>query len=93
MKKIPTIAVVALVLLWGLSKPALLSQDIPDKPVPPRLVNDFAGLLNSNEVNNLERKLVAFNDSTSNQISIVIVNDLSGYEKADFAIRLGEKWG
>ena len=93
MKKILTLTVLACVLLWGFSVPALLSQDIPDKPVPPRLVNDFAGLLNSNEVNNLERKLVAFNDSTSNQISIVIVNDLAGYEKADYAQRLGEKWG
>jgi uncharacterized protein len=69
------------------------SQGIPDRPVPQRLVNDFAHLLNQEEANTLERKLVAFNDSTSTQIAIVIVPTLSGYDKADYAQRLGEKWG
>jgi uncharacterized protein len=69
------------------------SQDIPGKPNPPRLVNDFAGLLSGTEVNLLERKLVSFTDSTSTQIAIVIVKDLNGYAPADYAQRLGEKWG
>jgi uncharacterized protein len=69
------------------------SQNIPDRPVPPRLVNDFARLLSGEEVNALERKLVSFNDSTSTQIAIVIVKDLNGYDPADYAQRLGEKWG
>jgi uncharacterized protein len=71
----------------------VFSQDFPEKPVPPRLVNDFAGFLNSGEANSLEHKLVAFNDSTSTQIAIVIVPDLKGFDKADYAQRLGEKWG
>ncbi len=71
----------------------IFGQEIPDRPNPPRLVNDFAGLLSSTEVNSLERKLVAFNDSTTTQIAIVIVKSLSGYDKADYAQRLGEKWG
>ena len=53
------------------------SQDIPERPVPQRLVNDLAGMLNSEEVNMLERKLVNFNDSTSTQIAIVIVPSLT----------------
>lgn len=69
------------------------SQNIPERPVPPRLVNDFAGMLESGEVNKLEQKLVAFNDSTSTQIAIVIVPTLGQYDKADYAQRLGEKWG
>ena len=81
------------VLLCTISINRVFSQDIPDKPVPPRLVNDFAKLLNAEEVNILERKLVAFNDSTSTQISIVIVPTLDGYDKADYAQRLGDKWG
>ncbi len=68
-------------------------QDFPAKPVPPRLVNDFAGLLSQGEINSLELKLVAFSDSTSTQIAIVIIKDLSGYDKADYAQRLAEKWG
>ncbi len=68
-------------------------QDFPDKPFPPRLVNDFAGILNSFEENSLENKLVAFNDSTSTQISVVTVSDLKGYDVADYAHRLAESWG
>ena len=50
-------------------------------------------MLNQDEVNSLEQKLVAFNDSTSTQIAIVTVPTLEGYDKADYAQRLGEKWG
>jgi uncharacterized protein len=69
------------------------SQDFPERPVPPRLVNDFTGLLSESEINSLEHKLVAFNDSTSTQIAIIIVKDLNGYSKADYAQRIAEKWG
>lgn len=69
------------------------AQDLPEKPYPPRLVNDFAGLLSQQELISLENKLVAFNDSTTTQIAVVIVDDLNGYEVSDFAQRLGEKWG
>jgi uncharacterized protein len=69
------------------------AQNFPERPVPPRLVNDFAGLLNTGEINNLERKLVAYNDSTSTQIAIVIVKDLNGYDLSDYAIQLAGKWG
>lgn len=71
----------------------LAAQDIPDKPYPPRLVNDFAGILSRDEVNALENKLVAYNDSTSTQISVVIVEDLGGYDRSDYAFGLAEKWG
>jgi uncharacterized protein len=71
----------------------IAAQDFPEKPVPPRLVNDFAGLLTSQEVNSLEGKLVAYNDSTSTQIAIVTITDLQGYDIADYANRLAEKWG
>ena len=81
------------VLLFTTSFNRIYSQDIPERSVPPRLVNDFAGLLTGQEVNMLERKLVSFNDSTSTQIAIVIVKDLNGYAPSDYAQRLGEKWG
>jgi uncharacterized protein len=68
-------------------------QDFPEPQVPPRLVNDFAGLLTSQEINALEQKLVAFDDTTSTQIAVVTVSDLMGYDKADYAQRLAELWG
>lgn len=71
------------------------AQDIPipPKPNPPQLVNDIADQLTPEQEVALERKLVAYDDSTSNQITIVILQNLSGYEAEVFATELGEKWG
>lgn len=72
---------------------AQIEKAIPPKPNPPRLVNDFARMLTPDQVAALERKLVAYDDSTSNQIAIVIVDDLKGYEASEFATALGQQWG
>ncbi len=69
------------------------AQTLLPRPDPPRLVNDFAGVLSSSELQSLENKLVAFNDSTSNQIAVVIVNDLQGYDKSEFAYKVAKDWG
>ncbi len=68
-------------------------QEFPEKPYPPRLVNDFAGMLAPHEVDALEQKLVAYNDSTSTQIAVVTVSDLHGYAISDYSQRLAENWG
>lgn len=65
---------------------------IPSRPEPARLVNDLAGLFTASQAAELERTLVAFNDSTSNQIAVVTVTDLEGYAPADFATRIGLEW-
>lgn len=67
-------------------------QDIPDRPIPPRLVNDFANILTPDEESALERKLVRFNDTTSNQITIVTIKSLNGYSPSMFATEIGLKW-
>ena len=69
------------------------AQQIPNRPSPPRLVNDFTKTLTISQANNLEHKLRAYNDSTSTQIAVVFVNDLQGTTAADFAYQIGEKWG
>jgi uncharacterized protein len=71
----------------------LSAQEFPPRPEPPRLVNDFAGILSVNEINALEQKLVAYNDSSSTQIAVVTVSDLHGYDIGDYAQRLAEAWG
>lgn len=68
-------------------------QTLLPRPEPSRLVNDFAGILSSGELQALENKLVAFDDSTSNQIAVVIVSDLQGYDRSDFAYRVARDWG
>lgn len=65
---------------------------IPPRPEPPRLVNDLAGIFTGRQVSELEDMLVTFNDTTSNQITVVVVDDLEGYESIDYATQIGYKW-
>ncbi|MBP7024269.1 MAG: TPM domain-containing protein [Bacteroidales bacterium] len=88
-KQLRNILLAAALLLPNIS----WSQDIPDPMNPPRLVNDFAGILGGEERDALESMLRGYHDSTSTQIYVVTVNDLSGYDISDYAFRLGEKWG
>lgn len=81
------------VLLWIAAVIALQAQTLLPRPEPPRLVNDLAGVLSAGEVQALENKLVAFNDSTSNQIAVVIVSDLQGYDRSEFAYKVARDWG
>lgn len=71
----------------------MLNADaLPSRPAPPRLVNDLAGMLSTQQADELERMLVAFDDSTSNQIAVVTVLDLEGYDAAEYATRIGLEW-
>jgi uncharacterized protein len=89
MKTLHSILISGLLLLGLLAK----SQDVPDPMSPPRLVNDFAGILNANQVRHLEQKLVNFDDSSSSQIVVLTVKSFNGLTKEEFADRVGEKWG
>ncbi|MFU8842344.1 MAG: TPM domain-containing protein [Bacteroidales bacterium] len=76
-----------------LSHYQVVSQNIPDLPDPPRLVNDYAGLFSNSEISALENKLVSFSDTNSTQIVVVVVNSLHGYDITDFSQRLAQQWG
>ena len=71
---------------------AVTAQDFPEKPNPPRLVNDFAGILKADEAATLEAKLDAYNDTTSTQIAIVTMKNVGDYDVSDYAEKLAEKW-
>ena len=58
-----------------------------------RLVNDYSGILTAQQVQALEQRLVAFNDSTSNQVLIVITPTIEGNDEDAAAQRIGEAWG
>jgi uncharacterized protein len=70
---------------------AQIDKCFPEKQL--RLVYDNTGTLSAGQVAMLEQKLIAFDDSTSNQIVVVVVGDLCGYDKADYAVELGDRWG
>lgn len=67
-------------------------EAIPSKPVPQRLVNDYAGIFSGKQAAVLERALTAFDDSTSNQITVVTVTDLEGYSAMEYATQIGLDW-
>ncbi|MFL5752503.1 MAG: TPM domain-containing protein [Bacteroidia bacterium] len=70
---------------------------IPERPSPQRLYNnlskEFPEFLSVSEAAQLEDKLDKFSKETSNQICVVVVDDLGGYEASEFATQLGQKWG
>jgi len=94
-KKMKIFNRILLILVLVLSSSATLfaQDDIPARPNPPKLVNDFTQTLSPDQINSLERKLEDFSNKTSNQIMVLITNDLAGYEISDFADRIGDKWG
>lgn len=69
------------------------SQNLPKKPDPPRLVNDYTNTLTADQAQSLENKLVAFDDSTSTQIAVVIIPSLDGYDVSEYNVALGRAWG
>ncbi len=69
------------------------AQDVLPKPNPPKLVNDAAGVLSPEQVAILEQKLVALDDSTSNQIAVVLIKTLDGVAIEDYAQKLFREWG
>ncbi len=72
---------------------AISVAQIPDRPTPARLVNDFANVLSDSESAQLENELVQFSQTTSTQIVVVTVPDLDGNDPGSYAFQIGEKWG
>lgn len=68
------------------------AQNIPAPPNPPRLVNDFAHVMTADQVEELESKLVAFDDSTSIQIAVVTVPTTGDYAIEDYALKILRDW-
>ncbi len=77
-------------LLLCLMAVTVLAQ-VPPRPNPPRLVNDFAGILG--ECQWLEDSLEKIAMETSNQICVVTMEDFGGYDKAMMAYSIGQEWG
>jgi uncharacterized protein len=63
------------------------------KQKPSRLVNDYTTTLTAGQQQALENKLVAFDDSTSTQIAVVIIPTLKGKDVTDYGVELGRAWG
>lgn len=92
-KKVFSFFLYILLSFAGLQAFADADSDFPKPANPPRLVNDYAGLMTPAQQQNLEQQLVAFARETSNQITIVTVKSLGPYEVSEYATELGNRWG
>jgi uncharacterized protein len=83
----------AIFFLVSLFAQAQIEKALPPRPNPPKLVTDQTGTLTPDQKEALERKLVAYDDSTSNQIAIVIIPSTGDYDISDYTFALGRAWG
>lgn len=72
---------------------AQIEKELPTRPSPPTLVVDYTGTLAPDQQEALERKLVSFDDSSSSQVAVVIVETTGDRDIADYAVALGRAWG
>ena len=77
-----------LVFTWLVSS----AQNIPAPPNPPKLVNDFAHVMTADQVQELESKLVAYDDSTSIQIAVITIQTTGDYAIDDYALKFLREW-
>ncbi len=82
-----------IIFMLGVMTFLVAQPKVPDRPNPPRLVNDFAGVFTPDEIGRLESEVDAYSDSSSNQIVILSVRSLGDYAIEDWALEVGRKWG
>ena len=70
-----------------------LSKLIPAKPSAIKLINDYTSTLSVDEENLLEQKLMNFRRATTNEITVVVLPTINGFDIADVALEISRKWG
>ena len=55
-------------------------------------VNDYAGILSSSTISELNWKLKSFEDSTSNQVVILTMNTLEGANLEEYSVKVAQTW-
>jgi uncharacterized protein len=76
--------------LWLAAPPLAAELKFPARPAA--RVNDYGGLLSRQEEAYLERKLMTWEQETSNQLVIATFESLAGEELNDISIRIVEAW-
>ena len=81
-----------LVLALLLCAAAVAWAALPIPPAPDRRINDYAGVLSSDERARLEDKLRAREQGSSNQVVVAIFRSLQDESLEDYSIRLAQAW-
>ena len=79
-----------LFLTFFLCSIGLFSRDVPKVSLP---VTDEIGILSNAEIQALNQRLISFSDTTSNQIALLITDDIGDYSIDEFTIAFGHKNG
>ncbi|MBY0432802.1 MAG: TPM domain-containing protein [Cyclobacteriaceae bacterium] len=74
----------------GFFPAALAQKEVPE--LWGHRVHDDAKVLSAETVNRLEQTLKVFEDSTSNQVGILIIPSLDGEIIEEYTLRVAEKW-
>ncbi|HMW98161.1 MAG TPA: TPM domain-containing protein [Flavobacteriales bacterium] len=87
-------AFIAMAVVVPLLTRAAVDPCLPAVPADQdHLLFQYVPWLSEHEAGQLDAKLVRFARETSNQVAIVVVDTLCGYDPGEFAFRLGESWG
>lgn len=70
---------------------AAFPQEIPVKPST--LVTDYTNTLSDADKQRLEEKLVAFDDSTSTQLAVLVIRSVGEYDIAAYGQKVLRAWG
>lgn len=92
-KSIKYLKLVILLLFVAFSNSAISQAEIPPKPDKQTSVYDKAQMLNPNEKDALEQKLINYADSTSTQIVVATVATVSGENISLYATKWAHEWG
>lgn len=87
------VAVALLAPMAQLAYPARAKTALPQKPDPPRLMSDMAGMLGPSAPGEIEDQLVSFWRDTGVQFAVVTVPDMGGDAIDNYSVRLFEAWG
>ena len=90
MNRLRLLIVSGLIFFVGFSQKAIAQKEIPE--LWGQRVHDEAHVLSQQTIATLEHKLKLFEDSTTNQIAVLIVPSLDGEVIEQYALRVAEKW-
>ena len=89
LKLIPNLIILILLPIFLFFTPIIYANHIP---APTGHVNDFAGVLTSDQKTVLENSLRDYEQKTTNEIAVATVKSLNGGDITDFTIRTFEEW-
>ena len=79
-------------LLFLLLIPTLLLGQVPD-PIPNTYVNDLSKVLSTEQLHNLNEKILNIEKKSSVQIAIILINELPANIEIDqYTLEVGRKW-